>query len=420
MATAFFLILSLLIYAIFAKDDTMHTTIHSSCNDIRVNGLYYIKPLPDLPILPVICSNGYSMLDASLDANLQSYPSHLSSWDYGRTNTDHILSQLDDLSTFREWFIASDKNTKFRVAPRCNECIGGEFGNNTVYYIDSHTFCFSAAVMNGCIEDSESVNYHIESCNQCDVGTFDEESGKWIKCEAVHMSADQSINHDHLQCVAHGLTFHPVLSLNRAACTCYQPRSEQQTAYKVLISELPLVTSSKSEMHSNGFYIADTIRFDPLWNTEETAADLRDSNFFHLYQSDFEDGTFRIKQSGTYIIMEDIVFNFNAPTAEQMANDNFSPNGIGGDELYWFPTRHQAQTDGDYPGLYTYVGAYTLGFFAGITVETDDVTIDLNGFTLKQDFSFYFQQRFFALIELASQPFIPGQGNKKSFLSLNQ
>lgn len=396
-------------------DNSEYTFIHSSCADINIDGLYYIKPLRDLPALPVICSNGYSMLDVSLDANLKSYPSHLTSWDYGRTNTEYILSRLDDLSSFREWFLpsAADTNSKFKIAPNCNECIDGDYGDQTVYYIDSHTFCFSAAVINGCIEDKESVNYHIESCNQCDVGLFEEndkESNKWIKCEAVHMSADQMIDHNHMQCVAHGLSFHPVLSLTGNSCTCWQPQSQllNNQTHKVLLSELPLVTSSKDAIQSNGFYVADNIQFAADKQQKNEKIDVREKNIVYLYNSDFVNGTFRIKESGTYIIMEDIVFNFNAPTNEQMADDNFSPNDIYGDELHWFPTHKQAENE--YPGLYTYVGAYSLGFFAGITIETNHVTIDLNGFTLKQHFSFYFQQRFFSLIELASQPFIPGQG----------
>merc|ERR1711991_459070 len=94
-----------------------------------------------------------------------------------------------------------------------------------------------------------------------------------------------------------------------------------------------------------------------------------------------------------------------------MSHDTFSPNNIDIDELYWYPTKEQADpNNGEYPGLYTYSGPFTLGFFAGISIETNYVTIDLNGFTLSQHPLFYFQQRFFALIEMASQPFVPGQG----------
>ena len=58
----------------------------------------------------------------------------------------------------------------------------------------------------------------------------------------------------------------------------------------------------------------------------------------------------------------------------------------------------------------SFVGAYSMGFFAGISVECDDVVIDLNGHTIAQGNYFYLQQRFFSLIELASKAFVSGQG----------
>ena len=53
---------------------------------------------------------------------------------------------------------------------------------------------------------------------------------------------------------------------------------------------------------------------------------------------------------------------------------------------------------------------YQLGFFAAITVEADDIVLDLNGFMLSQSALHALEQRFFACIELSSQPFIKGQG----------
>jgi hypothetical protein len=54
--------------------------------------------------------------------------------------------------------------------------------------------------------------------------------------------------------------------------------------------------------------------------------------------------------------------------------------------------------------------AFGLGFFAAILVQTSNVTINLNGFTLQQSREHALMQRFFALIELASAPFIPFNG----------
>jgi hypothetical protein len=53
---------------------------------------------------------------------------------------------------------------------------------------------------------------------------------------------------------------------------------------------------------------------------------------------------------------------------------------------------------------------FVLGFFCGICVYSYNVTIDFNGYTFSQSLEHALHQRFFAIIELASQPFIPKQG----------
>jgi hypothetical protein len=53
---------------------------------------------------------------------------------------------------------------------------------------------------------------------------------------------------------------------------------------------------------------------------------------------------------------------------------------------------------------------YGIGFFAAIAVSAKNVVIDLNGHTLRQSSSHKLTQRFFACIETANQPFIPGVG----------
>ena len=53
---------------------------------------------------------------------------------------------------------------------------------------------------------------------------------------------------------------------------------------------------------------------------------------------------------------------------------------------------------------------YQLGFFAAITVETSDVTLDMNGKSLQQSDEHALMQRFFSLIELGNSPFLAGEG----------
>ena len=113
-----------------------------------------------------------------------------------------------------------------------------------------------------------------------------------------------------------------------------------------------------------------------------------------LKQSDFDDGTVRITASGTYCFGEDIVFN---PLAQRE-----DPNAIGA----YFP-RNNAYFPGSADQS---AGQFGLGFFAAITIEASDVTIDLFGHSLSYGFEFYLQQRWGALIEIANSAFLDAVG----------
>ena len=107
-----------------------------------------------------------------------------------------------------------------------------------------------------------------------------------------------------------------------------------------------------------------------------------------LTQRDFNSGTYRITNPGTYIIQEDITFHPNP-------NDHF------------LPKKAQSKI---YPAA---PGPYTLGFFSAITIETSGVKLNLNGYTIQQSLEHYCRQRFFNIISLSSSPFIPKQGPGK-------
>jgi hypothetical protein len=109
-----------------------------------------------------------------------------------------------------------------------------------------------------------------------------------------------------------------------------------------------------------------------------------------LTNTDFTNGTFRIKTPGKYILKEDIIFEPNKDTDFQPTN---------------------AQITGENPEYpVAPSGAYGLGFFAAITIESDNVIVDLNGFSIQQSAAFYLDQRFYSNIELNSSPFRPLQG----------
>ena len=69
-------------------------------------------------------------------------------------------------------------------------------------------------------------------------------------------------------------------------------------------------------------YVDPNIKFSE--EIQDESVDDTESNIVYLYNSDFVDGTYRIRESGTYIIMEDIVFNFGPPSEETMSHQIFT------------------------------------------------------------------------------------------------
>ena len=109
-------------------------------------------------------------------------------------------------------------------------------------------------------------------------------------------------------------------------------------------------------------------------------------NVHCLTQEDFDKGPFIIREPGIYRLESDIVFspfqeNNGKPTKE------------------WLDTLPEDEKK-----------AYVLGAFAAIVIRADNVCLDLNGKTFKQSELHFFQQTFYSHVELASTPFIMGQG----------
>lgn len=123
-----------------------------------------------------------------------------------------------------------------------------------------------------------------------------------------------------------------------------------------------------------------------------------------LSQKDFTYGTYRITTPGYYYLTENIYFNPNAP---DLYNQYLLDVEKG--DLDWMPTKKQID-NGDYDH-----SSFVIGFYAAITIETDNVLLDLNSFTIEQHPLHYLQQRFFQVIQLNNSPFIVGQGPTGSF-----
>lgn len=119
------------------------------------------------------------------------------------------------------------------------------------------------------------------------------------------------------------------------------------------------------------------------WATYCADPDQHAGKRIDLAQADFAKGTLRLRTSGLFVLTESVDFEPNA------ANDH----------------RPNRQTQPEYSGM-----AFVLDFFAALTVEADSIVIDLNGHRLQQSAVHAVQQRFYANIELASQPFLSHQG----------
>ena len=119
-------------------------------------------------------------------------------------------------------------------------------------------------------------------------------------------------------------------------------------------------------------------------------------------QDDFAHGTLRIRHPCLIKLSEDVAFNPNRPT---MNEDGTLVVDRAED---WMPYAGQTNED-DYLSGDAAKG-YRLGFFAAIAVEASNVIIDLNGYTLGQHPEHALMQRFFAIVELADQPFRSAQG----------
>lgn len=138
------------------------------------------------------------------------------------------------------------------------------------------------------------------------------------------------------------------------------------------------------------------------WTTFSADQNTNKNKVVLLEQDDFADGTLRIFVPCMLKLTENINFNPNRP---DMGNDGLiDPNRT----LDWFPSTTKSSNDQYFQNDVKF--AYGLGFFAAIAVEAENVLINLNNYVLAQHEEHYLQQRFYANIELADQPFIPFQG----------
>ena len=163
----------------------------------------------------------------------------------------------------------------------------------------------------------------------------------------------------------------------------------------------------EKKYQSNGTISWDIFSSNPKENLNKV---------IEVNQKDFDDGTLRITEPCLIRLKENISFNPNRPDTwidtNNMVTTNFSEAvKIDPDrKLDWFPNFKEKPEKNKKYFEKEVRNAYRLGFFCAIAIENKDIIIDLNNFTIQQHPEHALQQRFFSVIELADQPFVPKQG----------
>lgn len=148
-------------------------------------------------------------------------------------------------------------------------------------------------------------------------------------------------------------------------------------------------------------------------NWSENQENMR-NKVVNVYNKDFEHGTLRVRVPCILVLKENVYFNPNRPESwldkDNQITDDFNeavalnPNRV----LDYMPTMSKEENKQYFQEEVRF--GYSLGFFAALAIECDNVIVDLNGYVFQQHLEHSLQQRFFAIIELADQPFIPNQG----------
>ena len=189
-----------------------------------------------------------------------------------------------------------------------------------------------------------------------------------------------------------GYHLKPSIGIEGSYCVCTKPSTAR--TFQVSTSEIQEAKQRNKEFEIKMKQEAYKEELEEKLQEDDMMNVPRD-HVIHLYQSDFLHGTYRIRESGVYVLMEDITFDFNAGDM----NDPLHPDA-------WWPHHDQQEI---YPGAGRYRDAYFLGFWAGVTIEADNVILDLNSHSMAMSDAFYYQQRWFTTIALESQYFLPGQ-----------
>jgi len=137
---------------------------------------------------------------------------------------------------------------------------------------------------------------------------------------------------------------------------------------------------------------------------EQQFPQLDDDQVTWLRQEDFDHGAIYLTRPGTYRLASDIRFFPTSMRPSETRRPCETGPQLSPEDLAAFVARYPSELT---PMLRM---GLALGFFAAIVVMADDVIVDLNKFEIAMAPEYAVLQRFFAIIELASSPFVPMQG----------
>jgi len=395
--------------------------VPSSCHGLS-DGIHYILPMADasFPILRVRCQSSFTIIDPSLEPDWSAYFSSWTQYHFGVVGPTR-----NDKVNWAEWFLPdTTSDGTYAVSEDCHACLEPSSSSNTVDSTFPSSAYYLSALAFGCFQpvrgwpacDFDYDTYACKLCSWDDSLTqissaprpadmsWEEALSLNLKtgiCDFEVRSPQQQVSKSFTHCVAapknseNNHNWKPSLGISAAKCQCWRPSdlTQQQTFTEVDHEIL------HTKMHDDEPSSAAT---ETVSDSQTVEVVEREQNEFKLFQSDFAHGTYRIRTPGTYVLQEDITLDFTAPA--DTTSDTFSYNDPFAHSAYW-------PSDADeYPGAGQARDAYFLGFFAGITIECSDVILDLNHFEIAMAPTFYYQQPYFSIIELASQPFLPQQG----------
>eukprot|EP01084_Bolivina_argentea_P151921 265107_1 len=196
---------------------------HTSCLTLK-DGLHYIRPLAhdnNFPSILVQCSSGWTILDYSLDPNIQYYFTSFSP-------ITNEFSSMDISLEHRNWnHWLQIKSQDYTTSDDCNSC---DINNlNKAYHMTGNYFGCSFATKLLCDMDTNT--------NQCFQCTLPNDHSSNVKLYAgvcthsVLSLTNTDINNEwssHKKCETYEWNYLPSIGTNGKYCMCLKPKSSRE------------------------------------------------------------------------------------------------------------------------------------------------------------------------------------------------